>query len=199
MRLRQVAPGASPFAACYRWRPLQGKGGAGAESVAGPARQAPAALKPPADTPIAVRDMSPRRTLLHILILTALTAATTIVLAAPALAKSYTDVPKSHWAYSSISSVTNRAVDGHRLLDDYGELFRPERAITRELLARSIVLASGHYGEHITPVDDRRRAQGPPLLHGHPDGRASGVHGGGQGGDLPADGDGRRGQRRARR
>ncbi len=97
--------------------------------------------------------MSPRRTLLHILILTALTAATTIVLAAPALAKSYTDVPKSHWAYSSISAVTNRTVDGHRLLDDYAELFRPERAITRELLARSIVLASGHYGEHITPVD----------------------------------------------
>ena len=97
--------------------------------------------------------MSPRRTLLHILILTALTAATVIVLAAPALAKSYTDVPKSHWAYSSISSVTNRTVDGHRLLDDYAELFRPERAITRELLARSIVLASGHYGENITPVD----------------------------------------------
>ena len=96
--------------------------------------------------------MSPRRTLLHILILTALTAATTIVLAAPALAKSYTDVPKTHWAYSSISSVTNRTVDGHRLLDDYAELFRPERAITRELLARSIVLASGHYGENITPV-----------------------------------------------
>jgi cell wall-associated NlpC family hydrolase len=96
--------------------------------------------------------MSPRRTRLHILIVTALTAATTIVLAAPALAKSYTDVPKNHWAYSSISSVTNRTVDGHRLLDDYAELFRPERAITRELLARSIVLASGHYGETITPV-----------------------------------------------
>ena len=97
--------------------------------------------------------MSPRRILLHILTLTALTAATVAALAAPALAKSYTDVPKSHWAYSSISSVTNRAVDGHRLLDDYAELFRPERAITRELLARSIVLASGHYGENITPVD----------------------------------------------
>ena len=76
-----------------------------------------------------------------------------ILPAAPALAKSYTDVTKSHWAYSSISSVTNRTVDGHRLLDDYAELFRPERAITRELLARSVVLASGHYGEHITPVD----------------------------------------------
>ena len=38
-----------------------GKGGAGGETVAGPAGQAPAALKPPADTPIAVRDMTLRR------------------------------------------------------------------------------------------------------------------------------------------
>jgi hypothetical protein len=96
--------------------------------------------------------MSSRRILLHILTLTALTATTVLALAAPALAKSYSDVPKSHWARSSISSVTNRAVDGHRLLDDYKTLFRPERKITRELLARSVVLASGHYGEKITPV-----------------------------------------------
>ena len=41
----------------------------------------------------------------------------------------------------------------HNLLDDYGTAFKPERAITRELLARSLVLASGHYGENITPVD----------------------------------------------
>ncbi len=97
--------------------------------------------------------MSSRRILLHILTLTALSAATLLALAAPVPAKSYTDVPKSHWAYASISSVTNRTVAGHRLLDDYKTLFRPERAITRELLARSVVLASGHYGEDITPVD----------------------------------------------
>jgi cell wall-associated NlpC family hydrolase len=96
--------------------------------------------------------MSSRRILLHILTLTALAATTTLALAAPALARSYSDVPKSHWAYSAISSVTSRAVDGHRLLDDYTGLFRPERPITRELLARSVVLASGHYGEKITPV-----------------------------------------------
>ena len=82
----------------------------------------------------------------------ALTLASTAALAAPAFAESYSDVPASHWAYASISSVTDRSVDGHRLMDDYAELFRPERAITRELLARSIVLASGHYGERITPV-----------------------------------------------
>ena len=96
--------------------------------------------------------MSSRRILLHILTLTALSAATLLALAAPVPAKSYTDVPASHWAYASISSVTNRTAGGHRLLDDYGTLFRPERAITRELLARSVVLASGHYGEDITPV-----------------------------------------------
>ena len=97
--------------------------------------------------------MSSRRILRHILTLTALAAATLIALAAPVMAKSYTDVPQSHWAYASISSVTNRTVAGHRLLDDYKTLFRPERAITRELLARSVVLASGHYGEGIAPVD----------------------------------------------
>ena len=96
--------------------------------------------------------MSLRR-LFHILIVMALSAAAAFALAAPAaLAKSYSDVPSSHWAYSYISSVTNRIVDGHRLLDDYDTQFRPERAITRELLARSVVLASGHYGQNITPV-----------------------------------------------
>jgi NlpC/P60 family len=96
--------------------------------------------------------MSPSR-LIHILTVTALGAAALLALAAPAaLAKSYKDVPASHWARSYISSVTDRSVDGHRLLDDYGTLFRPESAITRELLARSVVLASGHYGEKITPV-----------------------------------------------
>jgi len=96
--------------------------------------------------------MSLRR-LFHILIVMALSAAAVLALAAPAaLAKSYSDVPSSHWAYSYISSVTNRIVGGHQLLDDYDTQFRPERAITRELLARSVVLASGHYGQNITPV-----------------------------------------------
>ena len=96
--------------------------------------------------------MTPRRRILLHIIITALSAATLLALAVPALAKSYTDVPKSHWAYSYISSVTSRAAAGHALLDDFGTAFKPERAITRELLARSVVLASGHYGERITPV-----------------------------------------------
>jgi cell wall-associated NlpC family hydrolase len=133
--------------------PRVGKVGADGESVTGPAYVALALLKEPADRPIAVRDMRSHRIPLQILTLAALTAATLVVLAAPALAKSYSDVPKSHWASSCISSVTDRSADGHRLLDDFGTVFRPERAITRGQLARSIVLASGHYGEKITPIE----------------------------------------------
>jgi cell wall-associated NlpC family hydrolase len=96
--------------------------------------------------------MTRRRILLHIVTLTALSAATLLALTVPALAKSYSDVPKTHWAYSYITSVTDRTAAGQALLDDYGAAFKPERAITRELLARSIVIASGHYGAAITPV-----------------------------------------------
>jgi hypothetical protein len=89
------------------------------------------------------------RFLLAALLFTALFAAA----AAPcARAKSYTDVPTSHWAHVYIASVTERSVDGHRLLDDYGTAFKPETPITRELLARSLVLASGHYGQKIDPI-----------------------------------------------
>jgi cell wall-associated NlpC family hydrolase len=97
--------------------------------------------------------MTSRRILLHIVTLAALSAATLLVLVGPAMAKSFSDVPKTHWAYSYITSVTDRAAAGHAVLDDYGTAFKPERAITRELLARSIVLASGHYGARITPVE----------------------------------------------
>jgi cell wall-associated NlpC family hydrolase len=97
--------------------------------------------------------MTSSRTLSRILTGLALSAATLLVLAAPAPAKSYSDVPASHWAHDFIASVTNRAAAGHRLLDDYGKQYKPERAITRELLARSIVLASGHYGDDIKATE----------------------------------------------
>ena len=97
--------------------------------------------------------MSARHILPRILTVLSLTAALLLALTGAAAAKAYDDVPKTHWAYSVISSVTNRAVSGHRLLDDYGTSFKPEKAITRELLARSIVLASGHYGDSIKPVE----------------------------------------------
>jgi cell wall-associated NlpC family hydrolase len=100
-----------------------------------------------------VNAVTSRLILLRILTVLALSAATLLAVAAPAPAKSYSDVPATHWARAYIASVTNRAVLGHRLLDDYGKQFKPERAITRALLARSVVLASGHYGESIRPVE----------------------------------------------
>jgi hypothetical protein len=120
--------------------------------------------------PMAGVDMS-NRTLPHILALTALALTALLTFAASASAKAYTDVKKSHWAYESISSVTDRAVQGHRLLDDYEKLFRPERAITRELLARSVALASGHYGRKYEPIEikdvpkgsTRTATSGPPT------------------------------------
>ena len=90
----------------------------------------------------------PRAFLAALLLAVAVTAA----VAPRAGAKSYTDVSSSHWARAYIASVTERSADGHRLLDDYGTAFKPEAPITRELLARSLVLASGHYGEQIDAV-----------------------------------------------
>ena len=98
-------------------------------------------------------DMSARHILFRILVTLTVPAAALLAVAGPAAAKAYDDVPSSNWAYQYISSVTDRSAAGHRLLDDYGADFKPEKAITRELLARSIVLASGHYGEAIDPVE----------------------------------------------
>ena len=90
---------------------------------------------------------------IRFLVLAAVALAVTAALAAaPAAGKKYDDVPKSHWARSYIDWVTDRAVEGHYLLDDYGDAFKPELPITRELLARSLVLASGHYGEQYKPL-----------------------------------------------
>ena len=97
--------------------------------------------------------MSARHILLPILTVLSLTAALLLAVTGAAAAKTYDDVPSTHWAHSYIASVTDRTVAGHRLLDDYGTDFKPEKAITRELLARSIVLASGHYGDTIKPVE----------------------------------------------
>ena len=128
-------------------------GATGGESVGGAVITAPVTLKAPADTPIRIRDMNLRSRSPHILLILVLAAAALAVCSVPAArAKTYSDVAKSYWAATYITSVTDRAAAGHRLLDDYGASFKPEQAITRELLARSLVLASGHYGEKITPV-----------------------------------------------
>jgi cell wall-associated NlpC family hydrolase len=100
-----------------------------------------------------MRDMGSQHILQRVVLIVALAIAVALTAAGVAAAKSYTDVPKTHWAYACISAVTNRTAAGHRLLDDYGTRFRPERAITRAQLARSIVLASGHYREALQPVE----------------------------------------------
>ena len=96
-----------------------------------------------------------------VIVTVALCAVAFVAAASPsARARDYTDVPKSHWAHASISAVTERAAAGHRLLDDYGSAFKPEQAITRAQLARTLVLASGHYGEKVAAVPIKDVAPG---------------------------------------
>jgi cell wall-associated NlpC family hydrolase len=93
----------------------------------------------------------PHRSL--VIIALALCAVASAAVAAPrARAQSYTDVPKSHWAHAAIEAVTERGPADHKVLDDFGEQFKPEKTISRELLARSLVLASGNYGENVKVV-----------------------------------------------
>ncbi len=75
------------------------------------------------------------------------------VSARPARAQTYSDVPRGHWARAAIDWVTDYGPTGHRLLDDYSSRFRPEQKITRRQLARTLVLASGHQDDTVTPVD----------------------------------------------
>ena len=95
----------------------------------------------------------PYRTLFSILaVLAAVALGLVSVQVAAADAPTYKDVPTTHWAYAAIESVTHYGPEGHKVLDDYGDLFKPEEPITRELLARSLVLASDNYGENLKPV-----------------------------------------------
>lgn len=95
--------------------------------------------------------MTSSHTLIRTIALLAVAAASLVVFAATATARTYKDVPERHWAYAYINTVTNRSSAGHRVLDDYRTSFKPERAITREQLARSLVLASGHYRDKLAP------------------------------------------------
>lgn len=96
--------------------------------------------------------MSRLRVTISMCLAATLGAAALAVAAPSASAQTYSDVPTSHWAYKYIKSVTDRGPTGHKLLDDFGTAFKPESAITRAHLARTLVLASGHYGEKVTPV-----------------------------------------------
>lgn len=114
----------------------------------------------------------------------ALCAVASAAVAAPrARAQSYADVPASHWAHAVIEAVTQRGPSGQKVLDDYGELFKPEKAITRGLLARSLVLASGNYGQNVSVVAIKDVAKGDryykviqvALHHGYMSLRADGT------------------------
>ena len=90
-------------------------------------------------------------------VLTSLTLALLAVTLAATFApkahtRTYTDVPKTHWAYESITSVTNRGTPGHRLLRDYGSRFRPGKAVLRSEMARALVIATGRQAASYKPV-----------------------------------------------
>lgn len=95
-------------------------------------------------------------------LLAALTVTVAAVAAPMAAAKTYTDVPKGHWARAAIDFVTDKGPVGRKVLDDYGRTFKPEQAVTRAQLARALVVAGGHDGEAVTPVDIPDM---PPDLH----------------------------------
>lgn len=93
------------------------------------------------------------RVALLVSVLTALALGCLAVLARPASAQTYPDVPKGYWARAAIDWVTDFGPPGRKLLDDYEGAFKPERKITRRELARALVIASGHQDDTVSPVD----------------------------------------------
>jgi hypothetical protein len=64
--------------------------------------------------------------------------------APPAAAATFTDVPKTQWAYGAISAVTNLGPADRpsaRALVDFGSSFKPDALITKTQLAKALVLA----------------------------------------------------------
>ncbi len=75
------------------------------------------------------------------------------VMASPASAQSYSDVPSGHWARGAIDWITDVGPLGRKVLDDYNSTFKPERKITRRQLAGALVTACGHQDDTVTPID----------------------------------------------
>jgi hypothetical protein len=101
---------------------------------------------------------------LRFIIAIALGAVALVGAAAPSvIARSYDDVPGSHWAHDAIDAVTDRGPAGQKILDDYGSVFKPEVRITRAQLARALVAAAGQLGEDIEPVALGDVAKGSPY------------------------------------
>jgi len=98
------------------------------------------------------RDRPVTRSLLLLVVLTAVALACFAAAARPARAQTYTDVPSGYWARGAIDWVTNVGPLGRKVMDDYASTFKPERDITRRQLARALVIASGHQDDTVTPV-----------------------------------------------
>lgn len=70
-----------------------------------------------------------------------------------AQARSYSDVPRSHWAYTAINKMTNKGPAGEHLLDDYGSAFKPAAPVLKAHLARALVVALGQGKADFEPVE----------------------------------------------
>ena len=84
-----------------------------------------------------------------------LAAAALCLLVVPAAAaKTYSDVSAKYWDHKAIDWVTDQGVPGMHVLDDFAGtgLFKPGHAVTREQLARAVVLASGHEADTVDPA-----------------------------------------------
>jgi cell wall-associated NlpC family hydrolase len=76
-----------------------------------------------------------------------------LVGACPALAKTYSDVPRSFWDRGDINWVTNQGPATARALDDVGGgLFKPGQPVTREQFARALVTVAGLEHEQVSPT-----------------------------------------------
>lgn len=75
-----------------------------------------------------------------------------LLLPSRALAQTYSDVPSTCWAHDAIGWVTDYGPADDRLMDDYDGCFKPEGTETRAQFARALVVAAGHQGETVTPV-----------------------------------------------
>lgn len=75
------------------------------------------------------------------------------VLPGTAAARQYRDVSTSNWASQYITQVTSKVIAGRQLMDDYGTDFKPGSEITREQLARLLVLLAGKSGTSYSARD----------------------------------------------
>ena len=79
-------------------------------------------------------------------------AAVALGVAPAALARSYSDVPKAYWDRADIAWVTSQGPANAGALNDYGRLFKPRQAVTREQFARALVVLGGLQGTRVAPV-----------------------------------------------